>query len=47
MLIPFVYNLIGYVDNAANGIPLHVNMQFNIELVNMVLLSYTPPGPST
>jgi hypothetical protein len=40
-LATFIYNVIGYVDNAANSIVLHVNILFGIQLVNLLLLSYT------
>jgi hypothetical protein len=40
-LMPFIYNAISYIDNATNDILLHVKIFFGIELVNLILLSYT------
>jgi hypothetical protein len=35
MLVPFAYNVGGYIENVANGILLHVNIWLGIELVNL------------
>jgi hypothetical protein len=32
----------GYIDNADNGILVHVNIWFGIALMNLLLSSYTP-----
>jgi hypothetical protein len=41
MLVPS-YNMISYIDNTTNDILLHVNIWFDVELVNVLLLSYSP-----
>jgi hypothetical protein len=38
ILIPFIYNMIGCIDNSANGIVLHLNIWFGIKSINLLLL---------
>jgi hypothetical protein len=39
MLVPFICNTIGCIHNVANGILLHINIWFAIELAHLLLLS--------
>jgi hypothetical protein len=34
--------MISYIDNASNHILFHINIWFGIELMNLLLVSYTP-----
>lgn len=38
---PFIYNLIDDID-AANAFLFHVNIEFGMKMVNLLLLSYVP-----
>jgi hypothetical protein len=40
MLVLYIYNVIGGIDDSTNVLLLHINMWFDIELFNLLLLSY-------
>jgi hypothetical protein len=44
MLVPFIHNVIDCIDNVINGILLHVNIWFDVESVNLLLLLYPQPN---